>query len=99
MGLAKGAGQAAPGVRGREGAHRSPPGRSQRCRAAAGGRLNQADHPTGGGRWIVTKVIEIVVSPTGQSTLTTKGFWGTGCREASRLIEHALGQKTEERLT
>ena len=45
------------------------------------------------------KTIEIVISPTGQSTVTTKGFTGSSCREASRIIEQALGKKTEETLT
>ena len=45
------------------------------------------------------KTIEIVISPTGQSTVTTKGFTGSSCREASRIIEQALGQKTQEKLT
>ena len=45
------------------------------------------------------KTIEIVISPTGQSTVTTKGFTGSSCRDASRLIEQALGKKIEEKLT
>ncbi len=45
------------------------------------------------------KTIEIIVSPTGATTVETKGFQGASCREASRFIEQALGQKTSERLT
>ncbi|NLF73204.1 MAG: DUF2997 domain-containing protein [Candidatus Anammoximicrobium sp.] len=45
------------------------------------------------------KTIEIIVSPKGEATVTTKGFTGSSCREASRFIEKALGQRTEERLT
>ncbi len=45
------------------------------------------------------KTIEIIVSPTGATTVETKGFQGTSCREASRFIEQALGQKTGERFT
>lgn len=45
------------------------------------------------------KTIEIVISPTGQSTVATTGFTGSSCRDASRLIEQALGKKTEEKLT
>lgn len=37
------------------------------------------------------KTIEILVSPQGQTTLTTKGFAGSSCREASRALEQALG--------
>ena len=45
------------------------------------------------------KIIELIVSPTGETRLETKGFVGSGCREASKLIEEALGQRHEERLT
>ncbi len=43
--------------------------------------------------------IEIVVSPTGEATVQTKGFAGPSCREASRFVEQALGERTAERLT
>lgn len=45
------------------------------------------------------QTIEIIVSPTGATTVQTRGFHGASCREASRFIEQALGQKTGERLT
>ncbi|MBI1247731.1 DUF2997 domain-containing protein [bacterium] len=45
------------------------------------------------------KTIEIIVSPTGQTRLETRGFQGTECREASRFLETALGQRTSESLT
>jgi len=45
------------------------------------------------------KTIEITVSPTGQTTVRTSGFHGASCRDASRLIEQALGTVAEERLT
>ena len=38
------------------------------------------------------KVIEIVVDPKGQTILQTKGFAGPSCRDASRLLEAALGR-------
>ncbi len=47
----------------------------------------------------MSKTIEIIVGPTGATTVETKGFQGASCREASRFIEEALGQKTGERLT
>jgi len=47
----------------------------------------------------VSKVIEIVVDPKGEATVQTKGFAGAECREASRFVEQALGQKTAETLT
>ena len=43
--------------------------------------------------------IEIIISPRGQSRLETKGFAGNKCRDASRLLETALGRTTSERLT
>lgn len=43
--------------------------------------------------------IEIIVSPTGETRLQTKGFTGSACRDASKLIEEALGQRREEHLT
>ncbi len=46
-----------------------------------------------------TKTIEITVSPTGQSSVQTKGFIGGECRDASRFIEEALGQRVSETLT
>ena len=45
------------------------------------------------------KTIEIIVSPKGETTVTTKGFTGSSCREASKSIEQALGQRIGERLT
>lgn len=45
------------------------------------------------------KTIEIVVSPTGQTRLETKGYSGTTCQAASRFLEQALGQKLSERST
>ncbi len=45
------------------------------------------------------QTIEIIVTPTGETTVQTRGFTGSSCRDASRFIEQALGQKTGERLT
>lgn len=45
------------------------------------------------------KTIEIVVSPNGETKVETKGFTGGSCREASRLIEQALGEKSAEQMT
>jgi hypothetical protein len=46
-----------------------------------------------------TKTIEITVSPTGQTSVQTKGFAGGECRDASRFVEEALGQRVSETLT
>jgi hypothetical protein len=45
------------------------------------------------------KTIEIIVSPTGETTVQTKGFSGSTCRDASKFIEQALGDRTAEQLT
>ena len=45
------------------------------------------------------KTIEILVSPNGETTVRTRGFAGPSCREASRFVEQALGQRTDEQLT
>jgi hypothetical protein len=45
------------------------------------------------------KRIEIIVSPTGETKVTTKGFAGTECQQASRFVEEALGKRTADRLT
>ena len=47
----------------------------------------------------MNKTIEITVSPTGQSSVQTKGFVGGECRDASRFIEEALGHHVSETLT
>jgi len=47
----------------------------------------------------VTKIIEVIVSPTGETKVETKGFAGAECRDASRFVEVALGQKKSEQLT
>jgi hypothetical protein len=45
------------------------------------------------------KTIEIIVTPDGKSRVETKGFSGAGCRDASRFLELALGQRVGEQLT
>ncbi len=45
------------------------------------------------------KTIEITVGPKGETTVQTKGFTGGECRDASKFVEQALGQKTAETLT
>ena len=46
----------------------------------------------------MNKTIEIIVAPNGQTRVETKGFVGSDCRQASQLIERALGQQTDELL-
>ena len=45
------------------------------------------------------RIIEITVDNKGQSKVETRGFTGGECREASKFIEQALGQRTDEMLT
>ena len=47
----------------------------------------------------MTKIIEVTITAKGETTVTTRGFAGSGCRDASRFIEQALGQRTGEQLT
>jgi hypothetical protein len=46
-----------------------------------------------------SQTIEIIVSSTGEATVQTKGFTGSACRDASKFIEQALGEKSTEQLT
>ena len=48
---------------------------------------------------MTSQTIEIIVTPEGKSSVQTLGFTGSSCRDASRFIEQALGQRTGETLT
>jgi len=45
------------------------------------------------------RIIEIIVSPTGETTVQTRGFVGGDCVHASRWLEDALGNATADRKT
>jgi hypothetical protein len=45
------------------------------------------------------RLIEVTVSPTGETTVQTKGYTGTDCLQASKLLELALGVVTSDRKT
>jgi hypothetical protein len=47
----------------------------------------------------MAKIIEVTVSPKGETSIHTKGFSGGECREASRHLETALGLRVSEQLT
>ncbi|MFO0865668.1 MAG: DUF2997 domain-containing protein [Gemmataceae bacterium] len=47
----------------------------------------------------MSRFMEIIVSPQGETTLQTKGFQGPECLEASRFLERALGIGVQERKT
>jgi hypothetical protein len=46
-----------------------------------------------------TRTIEVIVCPAGEATVQTKGFSGRSCRDASRFIERALGERSAARVT
>ncbi len=45
------------------------------------------------------KTIEITVTPSGETSIQTSGFAGSGCREGSAWLEQALGLRQSESLT
>ena len=45
----------------------------------------------------MSRIIEVIVSPTGETTLQTKGYTGSDCFQASQFLELALGTKTSDR--
>jgi hypothetical protein len=47
----------------------------------------------------MARVIEVVVSPTGEVTTQTKGYAGAACQQASKWLEQALGIVTQDRKT
>ena len=47
----------------------------------------------------MNRTIEIVISPTGETVIQTKGFRGSSCREATQRLEQALGKATREEPT
>jgi len=47
----------------------------------------------------MSKIIEVTVSPKGETSIQTKGFRGGACREASQSLEAALGLRIGEQLT
>ncbi len=47
----------------------------------------------------MSRIIEVIVSPSGETTVQTKGYAGSDCLQASRFLEQALGAKTSDRPT
>ena len=45
------------------------------------------------------RVIEVIVSPQGETQVQTKGYLGSDCLEASKYLEQALGVATSDRNT
>lgn len=48
---------------------------------------------------MTNQVIEVIVSPKGETQVETKGFVGSSCRQASQFLEQALGVRASEKLT
>ena len=47
----------------------------------------------------MTRVLELIISQTGDTVLETKGFSGAECLEASHFLERALGVSAVEHKT
>jgi hypothetical protein len=47
----------------------------------------------------MARIIEVVVSPNGETTVQTKGYAGADCLQASRFLEQALGIATADHRT
>ena len=47
----------------------------------------------------MARIIEVVVSPTGETTVQTKGYSGSECLGASSWLEKALGIATTDQKT
>lgn len=47
----------------------------------------------------MSQTIKVTVSPQGETRIETRGFTGAACREATRLLEAALGVRESEQLT
>jgi hypothetical protein len=45
------------------------------------------------------RIIEVIVSPRGETTVQTKGYAGAACLQASKFLEQALGITTVDRKT
>ena len=45
------------------------------------------------------QIIEVTITTKGETSVQTRGFAGSSCRDASRFIEQALGQRIDEQLT
>lgn len=47
----------------------------------------------------MTKLIELTITPKGETILQTKGFTGGSCQQASKVMEQALGITGSEQMT
>lgn len=47
----------------------------------------------------MSRTIDVVVSPTGETKIESRGFAGSACQQATKELEAALGRKRTETLT
>ena len=47
----------------------------------------------------MTQIIEVLISPQGETKIETKGFAGSTCQQASQFLEQALGAKLSDKPT
>ena len=47
----------------------------------------------------MSRMIEVIISPQGETSIQTKGYVGSDCLQASKFLEQALGITTGERKT
>ena len=47
----------------------------------------------------MARVIKVIVSPQGETTVQTKGYAGADCLKASKFLEQALGVTSADRKT
>ena len=47
----------------------------------------------------MARIIEVLVSPAGETTIQTKGYAGADCLQASKFLEQALGVVAAEQKT
>jgi hypothetical protein len=47
----------------------------------------------------MARIIEVLVSPTGEATVQTRGYAGADCLQASKFLEQALGNVLTDRKT
>ena len=48
---------------------------------------------------MMARISEVTVSPQGETTVHTKGYAGSECRQASQFLEQALGVTLQDRNT
>lgn len=47
----------------------------------------------------MSRIIEVIVSPQGESTVQTKGYAGATCQQASKFLEQSLGAVASDKKT